>query len=197
MTEEQIREKVKAELSPKRFKHVEGVVQTADWLARIHGADPGKARLGAWLHDFAREWPKEKLMEMAKDNNVDEIYFEISELLHGHIAAAIAPQEFGIQDEDVRNAARYHTSGRTGMSLLEKVLCLADAIEPGRTYPAVEDLRRVAEEDLDLALAMSFDNTIEYLIQRRQPIFPLTVIARNELWKSIRERQGHGTSFNI
>jgi predicted HD superfamily hydrolase involved in NAD metabolism len=185
MTEEQIREKVKAELSPKRFRHVQGVVETADKLARIHGANPEQARLGAWIHDFAREWPQEKLLNMAKDNHVDAIYFEISELLHGHIAAAIAPQEFGIQAEDVRNAARYHTSGRVGMSLLEKVVYLADAIEPGRKYPAVEELRRVAEEDLDLALAMSFDQTIEYLIRRRQPIFPLTVLARNELWKSI------------
>lgn len=190
MTEEQIREKIKAELSPKRFKHVEGVVQTADRLARIHGANPEQARLAAWIHDFAREWPQEKLVEMAKDNHIDDIYFEISELLHGHIAAILAPREFGIQDEDVQNAARYHTSGRTGMSLLEKVVCLADAIEPGRDYPVVEEMRRVAEEDLDLALAMSFDNTIEYLIHRRQPIFPLTVIARNDLWKSIGKGRG-------
>lgn len=185
MMEEQIREKVKAELSPKRFRHVQGVVETADRLARIHGVNPEQARLGAWIHDFAREWPQEKLLNMAKEYHVDAIYFEISDLLHGHIAAAIAPQEFGIQDEDVRNAVRYHTSGRVGMSLLEKVVFLADAIEPGRKYPAVEELRRVAEEDLDLALAMSFDHSIEYLIRRRQPIFPLTVLARNELWKSI------------
>ncbi|MFC4766286.1 bis(5'-nucleosyl)-tetraphosphatase (symmetrical) YqeK [Effusibacillus consociatus] len=187
MTEEQIREKVKAELSPKRFRHVEGVVHTADRLARIHGANPDHARLAAWIHDFCREWPKEKLVQMAKNSNIHEMFFEVTELLHGHIAAAIAPQEFGITDEDVLNASRYHTSGRRNMSLLEKVVYLADALEPGREYPAVEELRKVAEEDLNMALALSFDNTIEYLIKRRHPIFPLTVQARNEIWRVVKD----------
>lgn len=190
MTEEQIREKVKAQLSPRRFQHVEGVVQTADRLARIHGAYPEHARLAAWIHDYYREWSKEKLVEAAKDNDINEIYFEITELLHGHISAAFAAKEFEIKNEDVQNAVRYHTSGRSGMSLLEKVVCLADAIEPGRDYPAVTELRKVAEEDLDNALAMSFDNTILYLITRQQPIFPMTVIARNEQWRIVQAARG-------
>ncbi|GAX89226.1 bis(5'-nucleosyl)-tetraphosphatase (symmetrical) YqeK [Effusibacillus lacus] len=197
MTEDMIRERVKAELKEKRFRHVEGVVQTADRLARIHGANPEHARLAAWIHDFCRQWPKEKLVQTAKDMNIEEQYFEMPELLHGHIAAGLAPQEFGITDEDVLNAARFHTSGRTNMSLLEKVVYLADAIEPGRKYPAVEEIRKVAEEDLDLALALSFDNTIEYLIQRREPIFPLTVIARNGIWRKVKESRSEQASFDI
>jgi predicted HD superfamily hydrolase involved in NAD metabolism len=118
------------------------------------------------------------------------MYFEVTELLHGHIAAAIAPQEFGIEEQDVLNACRYHTSGRTNMSLLEKVVCLADAIEPGREYPAVEQIREMAKEDLNMALALSFDNTIEYLIKRRHPIFPLTVMARNEIWQAVKDGRG-------
>lgn len=188
MTEDMIREKVKEALSPRRFRHVEGVVQTAERLARIHGADPAKARLAAWIHDFCREWPQEQLIRMAKEYNVEDIYFEVTELLHGHIAAALAPREFGIADEEVLNASRYHTSGRKNMSLLEKVVFLADAIEPGRDYPAVEELRRVAEEDLDAALALSLDNTIEYLLKRREPIFPLTVVARNEIWRTLKDK---------
>lgn len=188
--EEAIRIKVKAALSPKRFLHVEGVVATADRLACLHGASPESARIAAWLHDYCREWPKEKLVQMAKEYNVAEIFFEVTELLHGHISAAMAPQEFGITDEDILNASRYHTSGRAGMSLLEKVVFLADAIEPGRRYPAVDELRRVAEEDLNLALALSYDNTIKYLLKRKQPIFPLTVVARNEAWQIVNDQTG-------
>ncbi|WP_018133583.1 bis(5'-nucleosyl)-tetraphosphatase (symmetrical) YqeK [Effusibacillus pohliae] len=187
MTEEQIREKVQSALSPKRFRHVEGVVQTADRLARLHGTDPDHARLAAWLHDYCREWPKEKLLQTAKQHSVNEMFFEVTELLHGHIAAAIAPEEFGIADEDVLNAVRFHTSGRPNMSLLEKVVFLADAIEPGRDYPAIAEIRKLAEEDLHMALALSFDNTIEYLIRRQQPIFPLTVVARNEIWRILKD----------
>lgn len=197
MTEDQIRDKVKAELSAKRFRHVEGVAAAADRLARLHGADPQQARLAAWIHDFCREWSKEKLVRTAKDIGIDEMFFEITELLHGHIAATIAPSEFGITSEDVLNASRYHTSGREEMSRLEKVVCLADAIEPGRNYPAVGEIRRVAEEDLDLALALSFDNTIEYLIQRRHPICPMTVRARNQLWRNLKDKRVQGTSFDI
>lgn len=197
MTEDQILEKVKGELSPKRFRHVQGVVETADNLARIHGANPDDARLAAWIHDYCREWPKEKLVRTAKEYNINQMFFEVTELLHGHIAAALAPQEFGIVNEDVLNASRYHTSGRTNMSLLEKVVYLADAIEPGRQYPAVGDLRKVAKEDLNKALALSFDNTIEYLIERQHPIFPLTVMARNQIWQVLKDGRGVSNSFDI
>ncbi|BCJ88560.1 bis(5'-nucleosyl)-tetraphosphatase (symmetrical) YqeK [Effusibacillus dendaii] len=190
MTESEIREKVKSALKEKRFQHVEGVVETADRLARKYGVNPEQARLAAWIHDYCKEWSEEKLVQVAKELGIDDSYFEVTELLHGHIAAEIAPQEFGIVDPEVRNACRYHTSGRANMTLLEKVVYLADAIEPGRDYPAVEDIRKVAEEDLDKAVALSMDNTIEFLLKRRLPIFPLSVVARNDLWRKQKDSRG-------
>lgn len=189
MNEQSMQELVRQAISPARFRHVEGVVQTADELARRFGVDPDQARQAAWAHDYAREWPVDRWYEVAKERGVDEQFFAVAELLHGHIAAAMLPELFGIDNEDVANAVRYHTSGRVGMSALEKVVCLADYIEPGRTFPAVEDLRKLAEQDLDLALASAFDNTIRFLLDRQKPIFPLTVLARNHLWKEIADRR--------
>jgi predicted HD superfamily hydrolase involved in NAD metabolism len=189
MNEQSIKQKVQAALSPARFRHVEGVVATADELARRYGVDPEKARIAAWAHDYAREWPVERWYEVAKERGVEEPFFAVPELLHGHIVASMMPELFGIADEDIANAVRYHTSGRVGMSTLEKVVCLADYIEPGRTFPAVEELRKLAEQDLDLALASAFDNTIRFLLERHKPIFPLTVLARNHLWQEIADRR--------
>jgi predicted HD superfamily hydrolase involved in NAD metabolism len=189
MDESSIRLKVQKELSPRRFQHVCGVVQMAEELAKRFGTDVEKARLAAWIHDYAREWPVERLTQTAKEAGVDPSFFEVTELLHGPIAAANAPKWFGIEDEDVRNAVRYHTSGRPGMSLLEKIVCLADAIEPGRRYPGVEQLRQIAEHDLEEALARQIDGTIQFLIKSNQPIFPLTVLARNELWEQVKAKK--------
>ena len=189
MNEQSMQDLVRQAISPTRFRHVEGVVQTADELARRFGVDPEKARQAAWAHDYAREWPVDRWYEVAKERGVEEPFFAVAELLHGHIVASMMGELFGIDDEDVANAVRYHTSGRVGMSALEKVVCLADYIEPGRSYPAVEELRKLAEQDLDLALASAFDNTIRFLLERHKPIFPLTVLARNDLWQKIADRR--------
>ncbi|MCL6515976.1 bis(5'-nucleosyl)-tetraphosphatase (symmetrical) YqeK [Alicyclobacillus sp.] len=185
MREADIRERVRRELSPARFRHTEGVVETAERLALRHGVDPEKARLAAWIHDVAREWDWPRLAEAGRRHGVDRVFFEVPAVLHGPVAAALAKEWFGIDDEDIQNAIRHHTSGRPGMSPLEMVVCLADAVEPGRHYPGVDDLRRTAELDLVRALAESFDSTLIYLIERHQPIFELTVRARNDLWRRV------------
>ncbi|WP_051343591.1 bis(5'-nucleosyl)-tetraphosphatase (symmetrical) YqeK [Alicyclobacillus herbarius] len=185
MSEEQIVDAVRAGLSPERFKHVQGVVETATHLAVRHGVDVGKARLAAWLHDYAREWPVERLWSYAQTLGLPADMMAIPELLHGPVAAQEAYVRFQIQDEEIRNALFYHTTGRVGMSQLECILCLADAIEPSRSYPRVEHLRELAERNLTQALAESFDSTIQYLLLRHAPIYPGTVAARNELWHRV------------
>jgi predicted HD superfamily hydrolase involved in NAD metabolism len=188
MNELEIKELIRQTLSPRRFQHVSGVVETADQLARRFGADPEKARIAAWIHDYAREWPVDRWYEVAKERGVEPEFFEVAEMLHGPIAATMLPDVFGIRDEEIANAIRYHTSGRVGMTPLEKVVCLADYIEPGRNFPAVEELRKKAEQDLDLALASAFDNTIRFLLDKHKPIFPLTLLARNDLWRTVSDR---------
>jgi len=187
--EQQIRERVRTELSARRFAHTEGVVDTAVELAARFGGAVEKVRMAAWIHDLAREWSADKLQQFAERIEIPSGFALIPALLHGPIAASLAPEWFDVHDEDVLNAIRFHTTGRVGMSKLEMIICLADAIEPGRSYPDTERIRRIAETDLVLALAESFDSTIGYLIETQQSIFPLTVMARNEFWDQVHQLQ--------
>jgi predicted HD superfamily hydrolase involved in NAD metabolism len=183
--EEAIRERVQSELSPRRYMHTVGVVETAERLARIHGVDVKKARIAAWVHDIAREWPKETLLQYAERIEIPAGFAAIPDLLHGPVAAHLLSEWFQIHDEEMKDAIRYHTTGRLSMTPLDMVICLADAIEPGRAYPGVEAIRQRAETDLKGALAESLDSTIRYLLDTHQPVFPLTVMVRNELWEQV------------
>ncbi|UOF88898.1 bis(5'-nucleosyl)-tetraphosphatase (symmetrical) YqeK [Fodinisporobacter ferrooxydans] len=185
MSEAEIRERIRNALSPYRFQHVEGVVQTAERLSIQYGVDAKQARLAAWLHDFAREWPPEKLQAYSKPLQLPEEYRSMPELLHGPIVAHYLEEWFQIRDEEIANAIYYHTTGRPQMSIFEKVICLADAIEPGRVYPGVEECRILAQESLEHALAVQFDGTIRFLLDRKKEILPLTVAARNEFWRQV------------
>ncbi|MGB8954024.1 MAG: bis(5'-nucleosyl)-tetraphosphatase (symmetrical) YqeK [Tumebacillaceae bacterium] len=188
MNEAQMKQLVQDALSPRRFQHVCGVVEAADILAKRFGVDPAKARAAAWAHDYAREWAVDRWYEVARERGVDPAFLEVAETLHGPIVAAMLPELYGFEDEDIANAVRYHTTGRVGMTPLEKVVCLADYIEQGRDFPGVEELRRLAEQDLDLALATAFDGTIRHLLDRHKPIFPLTLLARNDLWRRMSDK---------
>ncbi|MFD2169198.1 bis(5'-nucleosyl)-tetraphosphatase (symmetrical) YqeK [Tumebacillus lipolyticus] len=189
MNELEIKELIRETLSPRRFQHVCGVVEAAEELASRFGVDPKKARIAGWIHDYVREWPVDRWYEVAKERGVNPEFFDVAEMLHGPIAASMLSDVFGIDDKEIADAIRYHTSGRIGMSQLEKVVCLADYIEAGRSFPAVEELREKAKADLDLALASAFDNTIRFLLDKNKPIFPLTIYARNDLWRTVSDRR--------
>ncbi len=188
MEEQEIMEKVQREVSPSRWRHTQGVVETATHLAERFSVDVQTCRVAAWIHDLAREWPLEKLQQYAEHVEIPSGFALIPVLLHGPIAAALSRRWFGVDNPDVENAIRYHTTGREGMSKLEMILCLADAIEPSRSYPGVERLRELAEQDLVQALAEAIDATLQYLLARHEPIFPLTVMARNDLWRQVNHR---------
>jgi len=131
-------------LKQKRLIHTFGVVEEAKKLAVKYGANAEKAELGALFHDAFRE----------RGN-----------LIHGSIAADALQNTYQIYDEDICNAVRFHTTGRAGMSLLEKILYLADAIEPNRSYPGVEKLRLLAYKDLDAACLQALQNTMRYVAE--------------------------------
>lgn len=183
----EITQRVRETLTPHRFRHVEGVVETAEALARQFGENVGRIRLAAWLHDFAREWSLEELRKWITPASLPEGFEWIPQILHGPVVADHLEAWFGIRDEEVEQAIRYHTTGRPGMSRFEKIVCLADAIEPGRNYPGVEECRELAKSDLDHALAYQFDGTIRFLLDRKKAILPLTVAARNDFWGHVKD----------
>jgi predicted HD superfamily hydrolase involved in NAD metabolism len=190
MDREQMLAKVKEQMTEHRFQHTLGVAETAVRLAEKYGADREKADLAGILHDYCKFWSadilKQKIREFCLNNELIEYD---KELWHAPVGAEIVCKEFGITDEDVLNAIRYHTSGRVGMSLLEKVICLADYLEPGRDFPGVDGLRELSQQDLDLALLACFDNTIQFLLKRGKKVYPLTLMARNYLVDEVSQRR--------
>lgn len=179
-------EAVSSQMPAKRWEHTKGVMETAVILAGRFGADPVKAELAAILHDVAKYWPVQKLHQMMVEHKLsDELLHYDKQLWHAEVGAFVAEHEYGVTDVEVLDAIRYHTSGRIGMTLLDKVVCLADYMEPGRDFPGVNNIRELANHSLEEALAAGFDSTIGYLLSRRQIIFPLTVLARNDLIKQL------------
>ncbi|UNK20006.1 bis(5'-nucleosyl)-tetraphosphatase (symmetrical) YqeK [Paenibacillus sp. N3/727] len=183
---EQLIEAVSSQMPEKRWIHTKGVMETAVKLAGQYGANPEKADLAAILHDVAKYWPVLKLKEVLVDNGLnDELLQHDKQLWHAEVGAFVAERDYGITDREVLDAIRYHTSGRAQMTLLEKVVCLADYMEPGRDFPGVNNIRELANHSLEEALAAGFDSTISLLVSRKQIIYPLTVLARNDLIKQL------------
>ncbi|MBG9734171.1 bis(5'-nucleosyl)-tetraphosphatase (symmetrical) YqeK [Paenibacillus alvei] len=181
-TREQLIEAVQMQMPAARWQHTQGVMTTAVQLAKKYGADPDKADLAAILHDVAKYWQTDRMERMIREHHMpSELLEHDKQLWHAPVGAYVAEHEYGIEDEEILDAIRYHTSGREKMTLLDKVVCLADYIEPGRDFPGVEHIRELAEQNLNAALIAGFDSTISLLIERRRRIFPLTISARNGL----------------
>ncbi|WP_284638645.1 bis(5'-nucleosyl)-tetraphosphatase (symmetrical) YqeK [Paenibacillus silviterrae] len=186
MKREELIESVRFQMPPKRWEHTLGVMQTAVKLAGQYGADPEKAELASILHDVCKYWPVEEQAKALRDVSDPGDWLDYDkELWHAPAGAIVAKERYGVTDEDVLHAIRYHTSGRIGMSLLEKIVCLADYIEPGRDFPGVNNIREIAEHSVEKALVAGFDGTISFLLEKGKRIYPLTVLARNGLIEEI------------
>lgn len=187
-------EKVKKVLPPARFQHTLGVRETALELARRFGADLKRAESAAILHDYAKYFPLDELEKIIRSTpEIPQDVLEYSpELWHAFAGAAIVKQELGITDEEVLAAIRYHTTGRPQMSILEKVVFLADYIEPGRKFPGVEEVRKLALTDLDQAVCQALKRTIDFLEGNNKKVYPLTKEAYRYLVQTADEAEGKG-----
>ncbi|QQK79657.1 HD domain-containing protein [Salicibibacter cibi] len=181
MAHEWFQQKVQQMLPKERYDHTLGVVQTAVSLAKRYGVDEDKAELAALLHDYAKPLPKEELIAAIKRHEPDENFSEYGAvLLHAPAGAYIVQEEFGIHDTEIFSAIYWHTTGRPQMSLFEKIIFLADYMEPGRSFPGIEEVRKLAEVDLDEALLATYTNTIQHLVAGKRMVHPMTVAAYNE-----------------
>lgn len=181
--EAEIEELVKKKLKPKRFLHTLGVRDTAARLAEKYGADTGKARIAALVHDCAKNLSLPEMLKLCEKYDIitDELQKRQETLLHGIAAEGIAFFELGITDGDILDAVRYHTTGRKDMPLLTKIIYLADCIEPSRDYDGVGELRRLSGIDIGKACLLSLDRTIAFLISKGAEIHTDTLEARNSL----------------
>ncbi|MGI2326523.1 bis(5'-nucleosyl)-tetraphosphatase (symmetrical) YqeK [Planococcus sp. YIM B11945] len=166
-------QEVKKRLPENRFAHVQGVISTAVELARRFHVSVEKAEIAAILHDVVKFSDREWMKSIIFSEQMDPLLLEYhAELWHAPVGAFVAKQEFGVQDEDILNAIRFHTTGRAGMSNLEKVIYIADLVEPNRKFTGVEELRQLKEQGLDVMMEASVKHTIEFLESKNQPVYP-------------------------
>ncbi|RPK15818.1 bis(5'-nucleosyl)-tetraphosphatase (symmetrical) YqeK [Priestia endophytica] len=182
MNRKEALEMVKEQLNEARYTHTVGVMETAIKLAEKYGEDVKKAELAAIFHDYAKFRPKDEMKEIIIEQNMSKDLLEHHHSLwHAPVGAYLVQKEVGIEDEAVLRAIEYHTYGRPNMTMLEKIVYVADYIEPGRSFPGVEEVRQSAENSLDEALFLCLRNTIVFLIGRKQPIYPMTINTYNSL----------------
>ena len=169
-------------LKARRVPHVLGTEETAAKLARRYGADEEKARKAALLHDCTKRLSCSEHLQLCQRYAIalDEWEKKEEKLLHAKTGAAVARDVFGVSD-DVYEAIRRHTTGKADMTLLEKIVYLADYIEPTRTFCDLRELRQLAEENLDKALLLAFTMAVEQLEREETLVHPDSVCARDYL----------------
>lgn len=179
---EQLRPVALSCLNHRRIPHVLGTEQEAVRLAVRYGADVEKARRAALLHDCTKRLSKKEHLELCRQYGIplDDMERKAGSLLHAKTGAEEARRVFGVDDE-IYGAIRYHTTGRAHMTLLEKIIYLADYIEPSRDFPGVEKLRKACYEDLDKGLLKGLEMTIGKLEAEGGPIHHAAIEARDAL----------------
>lgn len=169
--------KIKKVLEPKRFEHTLGVAYTAANLAFAYEGDVKKAFIAGLLHDCAKCLSHQKRLSVCKKNHIEITKTEEENpvLLHAKVGAFYAGKKYGIYDEDIINAILYHTTGRPDMGFLEKIIYVADYIEPHRKkLPALTEIRKAAYKDLDMAIFTILENSLVHLENSSSKIDPKT-----------------------
>ena len=175
-----IQEKLQAALDSSRFEHTLGVMYTAGCLAMAHGYDIEKAMLAGLLHDCAKCMTHEERVELCRENQVEVTTSEHQNkaILHAKAGAILAKIEYDITDEEILHAIAVHTTGEPNMNTLDKIIYIADYIEPGRDKaPNLEYIRNLAYQDLNACMAQILQDTLNYLNARGGNIDPTTAEA--------------------
>ncbi len=191
MNAKEAQKMVKACLSKKRYTHTMNVRDAAVHLAEKYGADPDKAELAALLHDAVKERSREELLQILQNNAIMAQNAEKSPppVWHGICAAILAQTEWGVTDPEIVSAIRCHTTGKAGMSKLDKIIYLSDMISAERDYPEVYELRRLAEEDLDKAVCTAVEKNIGWMKECGKSIDPLSLEALEDLKRGMQTRE--------
>lgn len=183
MKPEQGRQLMKEILGDEQYRHCMGVAETAQTLAKRYCSDTEKAYIAGMIHDYGKRYSTQELLQKAEELKLtlDWITLCQGKLLHAPVGAALLERELGISDSEILGAVTYHTTGRVGMTLLEKIVYLADYIEPGRVFKGVEAIREEAKENLDRALLLSVNAAIKSILERDLMLHPRSVAFRNSL----------------
>ncbi len=193
-----LEQEAKSRLSPSRLAHVRGVVEASMDLAQRYAINGEKARQAAWLHDMFRELTQSQLEKLAHLSGTS-VPFGPVPVWHGPICAMRMAQDFFIDDEDVKEAVKWHTVGHPEMGDVAQILYVADAIEKGRSFPFVDTLRAASQISLPLAVATVSDASLEHLLKNHVEIDVRTVQLRNKAWSLVTQddRQWFDRQINL
>lgn len=184
-----IQNQLRNDLKSNRYIHTLGVEYTSACLAMKYREDLYKAEIAGLLHDCAKQMPEEEMIQLCQKHHesISEAEMRQPFLLHGKAGACLSQDIYEIDDEDILNAIRFHTTGRPAMTLLEKIVFVADYIEPNRKEaPHLNRLRSMAFENLDEAVRLILEQTLDYLKSTSKEIDPQTIITRDYYQKLLR-----------
>ena len=174
---------IKSMMSENRYNHCVNVSKEAVNLAKRYGGDEEKAAISGILHDITKEMPKEEQLQIMLDSGIilDDIQKNAPKLWHGISGSVYIKNHLDIDDEDILNAICYHTTGRAGMSLLEKIIFVADFTSEERTYKGVATMRKKSRKSLEDAMLYGFKFTFSDLSSRELAIHPDELACYNEI----------------
>lgn len=183
MNLDEYRNLIKSKMSEHRFVHSVNVSKEARKLAKIYGADAEKAAIAGILHDITKEMPVEEQLKIITDSGIilDNVQKNAPKLWHGISGSIYIKENLDINDADILNAIRYHTTGRAGMSLLEKIIFVADFTSQERTYKGISTMRKKSRKTLDEAMLYGFKFTFSDLSKRELAIHPDELACYNEI----------------
>ena len=178
MKREKMAYRLKKELDAARYAHTLGVEKTAREMAEKFGVDEEKAALAGLLHDCAKCMPLSQMTKAAKNEKLDPVMKESKALMHAVAGAHVAQDVYDVHDPEVLGAIRWHTTGHANMTKLEKIVYLADMIEPNRKpNPGLEALRKLCMTDLDEAMHMALLMSLDHVREQGKPLHPDTMAA--------------------
>ena len=172
-----IRKKLETKLKEERYIHTLGVMYTAASMAMRHGADIQKSMTAGLLHDCGKYCDVNEQIRLCRKHDIElsDAELEVPALIHAKLGTYLARQEYDITDSEILNAITYHTTGRPSMTIIEKIVYLADYIEPGRKkIPGLSEVRAAAFDDIDSAVRMTAESTLAFLKRAGRKVDPMT-----------------------
>lgn len=181
LSREELLELLQENLSQKRYEHVLRVEEVGIQLAERYGGSVEKASIACLLHDLKKQEDDQTSRQTIIAENLPLNLLDFgNSVWHGPVAAVYAQKQLDVSDEDILNAVKNHTVGSEHMSMLEKIVFVADYIEPARNFPAVEKARKLAEKSLDAVVGYASRQTLKHLLENKQKIYPQTILTYNK-----------------
>ncbi len=176
---------VKKTLPPKKYNHTLGVIKSAIILAKKHSVDVEKAEIASLLHDISKHMSLGEMKKYIKDKELIASYGYSKNILHGFAGSSYANAELHITDPDILNAIKFHSIGRKGMSPLEKIIYIADAIEENRNYPYIKEIREKVKISIDEGILLETKYKLNHLLEVGAIIHPNTIEMRNSILENL------------